>query len=638
MPSDAQYFRRSPRGPMRWLLRGFIVFIATYVTGALGFALPALGARLTLPLLPSGIAVGATYRWGRGMLPAIFLAGFLIDLGNDWPVSTSLWVGAGLAGGSFLTEWLLRRWSFDPAFARARDVPVFLAAALIGMTVPPTLGQLGFLQAGLMPLDDWLWPWSRWWGDTTVGVLLMGPLLLALTPRSLLRGDGQWLGGALWLCAFVALAATIFVVPGGVGRAPVAVIAMTLVVIAAIHFGLVAAAAGTLGFSVLTAFSFAFDKGAFGGFEPFPGLVALWSFVGALVGLTLIITALLAERDTAASARLRAERRYAEIFEASPQPMWVHDPVSLRVLLANDAAVLQYGWSLAELTAREITLLAAPGGESVVPPRGGAEPGTAPGPFETRHATRDGRVLDVEVWTRSIELGGESAELVFAVDVTERRALSRALLEAISGEQRRIGQDMHDGLGQELTGLALTARALEMQATRDGLALAGELGRLADLASECIESTRRIVRGLSPLSSADGNLPDALEALARTSSLSGTDVHAELDFDAELALPLETRSHLLRIAQEAVQNALKHAHASTIEVQLSVRPGLVTVAVEDDGTGLAAATVDGSGLGMRTMRFRAAAIGGRLSIAARPGGGTRVACEVRQAEALAASA
>ena len=177
---------------------------------------------------------------------------------------------------------------------------------------------------------------------------------------------------------------------------------------------------------------------------------------------------------------------------------------------------------------------------------------------------------------------------MFAVDVTGRRAFGRALIDAIAGEQRRIGQEMHDGLGQELTGLALSARALANRAARERDAIAEDLDQLASLATSCIQDARLIVQGLSPLTDADGNLEAALEALARRSSLSGTAVRFRARHDAPLNLDLKVRNHLYRIAQEAVQNALKHSGATAIDIELSCATDSVRLEILDDGRGLPA--------------------------------------------------
>ena len=250
-------------------------------------------------------------------------------------------------------------------------------------------------------------------------------------------------------------------------------------------------------------------------------------------------------------------------------------------------------------------------------------------PLETQHVTREGRILEVEVFSRSIDFAGEPAELVFAMDVTGRRAFGRALIDAVAAEQRRIGQEMHDGLGQELTGLALSARALANRAARERDAIAEDLNQLAALATSCIQDARLIVQGLSPLTDADGNLDAALQALARRSSLSGTPVRFRVRHDATINIDLKVRNHLYRIAQEAVQNALKHAGATAIEIDLSYRAGSVRLEILDDGRGLPADYPNGAGLGMRTMRFRASAIGARLIIGRRTDGtGNSVVCEL----------
>jgi PAS domain S-box-containing protein len=614
-------------------LRLFLVFAAIFAIGAIGFSLPSIGGRLTLSLLPSGVAVAATFRLGRRVWPAVFLAGLAIELWIPQPLWASLGVGTGLAGGAWLSAWLLERLKFDSSFSRAKDVPLFILAVAAGMLLAPTFGLLGFYLSGLREFAAEPTHWIRWWGNSTTGALLVAPILVAYRSHSFDRFLKHWVGAALWLLGLSITCAAILLAPGTIARPLIVVFAIALIVVGAMRFGLVLAAGASFIISTATAISAAFSVGAFAEFNQIQGLVTVWSFIASLSGLSLIITALLGERDSAALEVLRAEQRYAQIFNGSPQPLWVHGRDSLKFLLVNDAAVHQYGWSRDELLSRSVEIFSPDSNRPALPPPRD-ETVTAelsPEPFETQHVTRDGRLLEVEVWTQSIDCGGQPGELVFAVDVTERRAFGQALMEAIGGEQRRIAQEMHDGLGQELTGLALSVRALANRAQKERDAISVDLDQLALLATSCIQDAHRIVQGLSPLTNADGNLDAALEALAHRSSLSGMQVKFHPRHEAPFQVELKIRNHLYRIAQEAVQNALKHSGATSIDIELWSRPGELILSIADDGRGLAADTDTGSGLGMRTMRFRASAIGGA-------GGGNSVVCDVPAKLNLAASA
>ena len=171
------------RGQMP-LLRWSLTFGAVFIAGAVGFMLPSVGPHPTLPLLASGIAVAACIRWGRGMWPAVLAAGIGIDLWTHQAPIASLGVGLGIMGGAVSTAWMLERQGFDARFARARDVALFILAAVIGTTVVPTLGLIGFRLAGDAAAADPL-RWIRWWSNTTAGVLLVGPILVAMSRRSL---------------------------------------------------------------------------------------------------------------------------------------------------------------------------------------------------------------------------------------------------------------------------------------------------------------------------------------------------------------------------------------------------------------------------------------------------------------------
>jgi signal transduction histidine kinase len=610
-------------------IRLLVVFAAIFAFGAFAFALPSMGARLSLPILPSGIAAAAAYRWGRRMWPAIFAAGAAIDLSTGQPLITSAGVGIGLAGGACLCAWLMEIGGFDAGFSRARDVPVFILAAACGMTLAPTFGLMGFYFGGNRSFSIDAIHWIRWWSNAACGVILLGPILLAYSRQSFARFREHWLEGLLWALGIMICCGSILLAQGPTGRPLIVVLANILIVVGAIRFGLVVAAGGSFAITTMTAVSAAFGLGAFAQLDELQGLVIIWSLSASLSGLSLIITALLAERDDAALEKLRAEQRYAQVFNGSPQPLWVHARGSLKFLLVNDAALRQYAWSREELLSRTVEVFSQHGNHPVLPPPVDlmATGELLPEPFETQHVTKD-----------SIDIGDQPAELVFAVDVTERRAFGQALMDAIGGEQRRIAEELHDGLGQELTGLALSVRALANRAQKERDVISVDLDQLAVLATNCIQDAHRIVQGLSPLTNADGNLDVALEALAQRSSLSGTSVTFHSRHEVAPLVELKVRNHLYRIAQEAVQNALKHSGAKSINIELWSRAAGLTLSVIDDGQGMNAETAGGTGLGMRTMRFRASAIGGRLSFRRAAGGGNSVVCDVPTRPMFAATA
>jgi PAS domain S-box-containing protein len=561
------------------------------------------------------------------MWPAVLLGGMSIDLWQHRPLIASLFSGAGLAASCALTLWLLERCGFARAFSRGRDVPLFIGAAAIGMALGPTFAYVGYGLSGMGWSGYAAVDWMRWWGNTTTGVLLVAPAFVAASSTSFLALKERPFEVLVWILGLIVCCAVIVLGPGEYSRPVVALVALVLMVVGTMRFGLVLSAFGAFALSLTTTVGFAFRIGAFGQLKELPGLVIVWTFVAALNFVYLSITALLTQRDGAARARLQAEHRYAEIFEGSPQPIWVHQRSTLRFLMINEAALRQYGWSREQMLSMSVRALMPPG-EPL--PEDLEQITTSPGePLETRHVTRDGRILDVEVFTRAIDFAGEPAELVFAMDVTSRRAYGSSLIEAIAAEQRRIGQEMHDGLGQELTGLALSARALANRATRERDAIADDLSELASLATSCIQDARLIVQGLSPLTDTDGNLDAALQALAKRSSLSGTPVTFRARHDAPMNIELKVRNHLYRIAQEGVQNALKHAGASAIQIEISYQPDSMRLEILDDGRGLPVDNPNGGGLGMRTMRFRASAIGARLLIAQRAdGSGNSVVCEL----------
>ena len=213
-------------------------------------------------------------------------------------------------------------------------------------------------------------------------------------------------------------------------------------------------------------------------------------------------------------------------------------------------------------------------------------------------------------------------------DVSWRKRLEREILEAGERERRRIGRDLHDNLGQRLTALELGAQGLI--GTVSGLsAEAGQtLRHLAQQLREAVAQTRRLSHGLSPVSLESGGLLHALLELAE-GTLALTRVECQFLSSKVEAFPdSATASHLYRIAQEAVANALKHGHPRRIVISLTRRRDRVLLEVSDDGRGFDASSACGTGLGLGVMRYRAGLFGGALQVKSSPGKGTRVVCSV----------
>lgn len=200
-------------------------------------------------------------------------------------------------------------------------------------------------------------------------------------------------------------------------------------------------------------------------------------------------------------------------------------------------------------------------------------------------------------------------------DITERRRLEREILEISTREQERIGQDLHDGLGQELTGVALMLRSLSNKIHRDYPNATEDVDEIIGVVNHSIESTRSLARGLSPVNSNRGGLVHALRALAvRSRELYALNVRFRSKVWPQLTLDETCSSHLYRIAQEALTNIARHAQASRADIRLQVLDGKFELTIEDDGVGLHRSFKSANGMGLKLMAYRAGMIGAKLEI------------------------
>jgi signal transduction histidine kinase len=220
-----------------------------------------------------------------------------------------------------------------------------------------------------------------------------------------------------------------------------------------------------------------------------------------------------------------------------------------------------------------------------------------------------------------------------AMNITERKRLEEEILEIGEVEQRRMGQDLHDGICQHLTGIELKSQSLAEILEKKSKPQAAQAEAIAGHVRDVLSQLRSLARGLSPFILEAEGLTSALRELAAgTKKLFGVKCNFESDGAVSIS-DQAVATHLYRIAQEAVTNAIKHGKASGVEISLTNTNGKTLLAVSDNGIGFKApAAATGSGMGLRTMQYRAGIIGAALLVQAQAKGGTRVICFLRANE------
>jgi PAS domain S-box-containing protein len=232
-----------------------------------------------------------------------------------------------------------------------------------------------------------------------------------------------------------------------------------------------------------------------------------------------------------------------------------------------------------------------------------------------------------EVVTAPIALASGERRLAVVWDISERKRLEEEILDIANSERRRLGHELHDGLCQELAGVALMLRSIATNLQRDVRPTDRQLEEIVALVNNAIENARAMAHGLSPVTLDGGGLEPALKALVRRARETyRISVRLRLKVSADLTMNDATASHLYRITQEAINNAVKHGGARAVTVTLQGDDYNVRLSVSDDGIGLPADTGSGPGMGLKIMDYRARLMGGVIDVAARRGGGTRVQC------------
>ena len=313
-------------GAFRGVFRLLLLAASYFAAGWLGLLLAPPELKISLVWLPTGIAVAAFFRWGLRYWPGLVLGAVLL-LNESFPVTWS--GGAIVMGGQVLAPlmaaWMLRRSGFHKEFDRRRDIALLFGAAFFGMMISSICGTLALRGAGLVPEGGFGSAWLTWWLGDMMGVLVAGPLLLAISRRSWAALRERGAEFAAWCALSALVSGTVFFLPPtpGVAKLPLIFLPLLLTVWAALRFGAVVTSLSVLAVATLAAFGLAVARGPFLQPGVLEGVFLLWAYIGTLAMLSLMINGIeISRRDAERGlrqSRAELERANESLLEAKLQ-------------------------------------------------------------------------------------------------------------------------------------------------------------------------------------------------------------------------------------------------------------------------------------------------------------------------------
>jgi PAS domain S-box-containing protein len=320
-----------------------------------------------------------------------------------------------------------------------------------------------------------------------------------------------------------------------------------------------------------------------------------------------------------------SEERYRSIMEAAADPIVIYDMQGC-VVYFNPAFHKIFGWTLTESIGRKM--------DHFVPEEnwpetaimiaaiqaGGMLPIT-----ETKRTAKDGKVITVSVSGAAYRDNNNNlvGSVIILRDITETKRLSKLLMDIGDNVRQTIGQDMHDDLCPHLIGIAGLTAVLKHRIEKSGMADTELADRIIALIGEATAKARGLARGLCPVHLVSHGLHAALRDLAANSSLA-SNISCTFSGDESLVITDNAlATHMYYIAQEAVNNAIRHADASVIEISLTEEGDYLYLRIADDGCGIKR-DGHGNGIGLEIMKYRVLVIGAYIAIDTAPGQGTTI--------------
>lgn len=353
--------------------------------------------------------------------------------------------------------------------------------------------------------------------------------------------------------------------------------------------------------------------------------------IGNAIG-TCGISTDITPRKTVEAALQRSEERFRQLADNVPECFWITDITTMRVLYVNPAFEKIWQRPCKEIYENPEAWIEAIHPDDRNRIGKSFSENAAAGNFkeEYRIVLPNGDIRWIA--DRGFPVQNERGEIYrvagIAQDITQRRLLEQQVVEISNHERQRISRELHDSLGQQLTGLGYLAKSLTNRLSQTESPEAEKAELILDGIQESIAEVRNIVRGLTPVAIDSYGLKAALQDLAATTSRY-SNIACELDYPDEVAIDDNAvATQLYRIAQEATNNAIKHAGASSISIRLRANDGSICLEISDDGQ-KSSDCDDGLGLGLHTMEYRSKLIGAEFRFN-QTNHGTTVTCILSQ--------
>lgn len=338
------------------------------------------------------------------------------------------------------------------------------------------------------------------------------------------------------------------------------------------------------------------------------------------------------ERHTAREEMRRFQERARTILDGIPDGILTLDNEG-RISSTNRAATTIFGFSASELVEQPVHFLLSSthfedASDASIFTANAPESDTSAHEMTGRRS--DGTLFPVEVTIRRVREISNESNIVIVHDISLRRTLERDVLRISEDERQRIGQDIHDHLASNFSGLALMGRGLlnQLRATPDYRVAPEMVEYIVEQARLGADKARVLAHGLNPVMLEERGLEAALGELTHQVETM-TDISCHIAY-ASHTPPLEPSlaSQLYRIAHEAVTNAMKHSGAGRIDIAVESSGDTLSLRVRDDGRGMPPGGSTADGMGIHIMKYRAGIIHGSVSIDSSPEEGTSVLCRV----------